>query len=755
MIPTYLRKPNVPTDYIARPRLIARLESAQPLTLIIAPAGYGKTSLVAALIAERPHIWITLRPYADLWHLLTLTPEFAALRTLRDTSDLNLRLGLLTQAINTLDHPCTLVLEDYHESNLTANHVLITQLIKHQPEKLRLIVLSRTEPPFLLASLRLTVNITEIGVDALRFNATEALALFKHRLTPEQLQPILTHTEGKIMDLRLFALTLNSGMNPDALMRPLTADREALMQAVFERQPPEIQTFLIQTSLVDQLSVPLAYALTGQTNAQQLLHNLLDQHLLTLVLDPLDQWFRYHALFRDFLRAHLTNPAEFHQRASHWYATAGLITQAIDHALQADDLTTAASWIEDHADAIFKESGIYQVLAWCQRFPADFRRARPPLTFVFAYGYATLGQVARAKDELDLLADDPTTQGKVNAIRALIAHQQHEFKAAKTYAEAALDQLPAHELRLLALVSTNLGAIRLWNGALSEAYQHLQTAYQLSRQIEHLGMILRALGPILTIHLEQGRLRQAEAIAQEMRQIARNFGQPDFPLLANACMGLAHIALLRWELHDAARYAEEAIRLAQPSALIPVEVSALRLLARIRQAQANLKAGDNDLRPVPDLLGVDLQAQSVRYALTASPVNPNDSAESIQVDLHAEIAYAQVFDLLTWAWIQITQQQAQEALKVLAPIMRQAKRFGWIQTEIEALILIALAEQALDQAVIARESLYQALELAQRERLMLPFIEKGAALLQLLHDDQLPEYANTILQAIGHIPDDR
>ncbi|MDQ4075183.1 MAG: hypothetical protein M3220_02930, partial [Chloroflexota bacterium] len=373
-----LYMPRVRPNLVPRPRLIARLDAGLSglLTLLSAPAGFGKTTLLSDWLShtQRPVAWLSLDERdSDPIHLLrylvaalrTIVPSFAqaTLALLQSPQAVPVE-SLLTLLLNDLVHlpqSCILVLDDYHVLQQSPIHQAITFLVEHLPPQLHLVITSREDPPLPLSRLRARDQLCELRAADLRFTPSEAAAFLNGTmglsLTEDDVAMLERRTEGWIAGLQLAALSIREQADRSNLFASLTGSNryilDYLADEVLSHQPEPVQRFLLHTSILDRLSGPLCDALLEDgPPAQAMLERLEQANLFLVPLDDERRWYRYHDLFATFLRArlHQSQPdliALLHDRASRWYEQAGFISEAIRHALEAQAFGEAARLLEE------------------------------------------------------------------------------------------------------------------------------------------------------------------------------------------------------------------------------------------------------------------------------------------------------------------------------------------------------------------------------------------------------------------------
>ncbi len=415
---TKLALPPTRTPLTPRDRLLERLAAGahRKLTLVSAPAGFGKTTLVASWL--NPQLpagallvaWLSLDDSDDdpvrFWTyvvnaLQTVQPELGrrTLELLAEPRPANLETAL-TLLINDLAvsaAPLFLVLDDYHVIDDEAVHASLTFLLDHLPPRLHLVIISRSAPPLPVARLRARNQLSELRTDDLRFTSTEAAAFLNQAmgltLSAENISALETRTEGWIAGLQLAALSIQGREDIDDFIANFTGSHQFvldyLVQEVFEQQPQAVQRFLLQTSILDQLSGPLCDAVTGDNHGQAMLERLAAANLFVRSLDEQRQWYRYHRLFLDLLRHKLQQTGqatdELKRRASHWYEQAGSPDQAIHYALAAQEYDRAGNLIVQNIKDMFIQGKKALLLTWLETMPASWLQAHPFMNLAYAW----------------------------------------------------------------------------------------------------------------------------------------------------------------------------------------------------------------------------------------------------------------------------------------------------------------------------------------------------------------------------------
>src|SRR2546428_7361405 len=402
---------------ISRARLFALLDEglSRPLILVSAPAGFGKSTLVAAWVqskpAESPQVaWVSLdegdNDPVQFWSYVLTALErcqpgrYQPLLTALRRQHFSLPY-LLTALLNTwVEHSeqMLLVLDDYHVITEPALHTSLASLIERLPPQVHLVLITRVDPPLKLSRLRGRDQVFEVRTDSLRYTIEETDTFLREvmgiHLDPNALEQVAARTEGWPMGLQFVGLSLREHVTPHALLERLSGKEryilDYLTEEVLQQQPAQIQAFLLRTSILAQLTAPLCDTVMNQAGSQQILETLERANVFLVPLDGERRWYRYHTLFAEALRARLEQREEqqalhdLHRRACDWYAGHGAVREAIEHALQAQDWPRAADLIELATQVlVLGTSGSPIALSWLRQLPATVVGHRPRLCLFY------------------------------------------------------------------------------------------------------------------------------------------------------------------------------------------------------------------------------------------------------------------------------------------------------------------------------------------------------------------------------------
>ncbi|HQP31799.1 MAG TPA: hypothetical protein PLB81_10770, partial [Deltaproteobacteria bacterium] len=431
---TKLLTPTIGQGFVLRPRLIERLDAGVTgrLTLIAAPAGYGKTILVAHWIYQRDLkvAWVSLDPGDNdpqcFWTYLIAALENVApdgfgyiidmlhpsRRSSReDRADLDTIIAELINALTTLRRTIILVLDDYHHIENHIIHETLSSFLRALPPNVRLVIASRGVPPLPLGWLRVSRQVLELNATDLRFSRAEVEALCNGlmglSLAEEDLDILEARTEGWPAGLQLAALSLQYAERPTSAVHAFSGGNrfvfDYLVEEVLKTQPEKTQRFLMQTSILTQLNAAVCAAVTGMEDAQAMLEGLDSARLF---IEPLDQnrgWYRYHALFADSLRELLQRTADretisaLFKRASLWFERQGSIEEAVSYALAAGDFSRAATFLESLSLQMFQKNMLHTLIGWLKMLPDEVLDSNPSLRLYYAMALTATWQAGKAE----------------------------------------------------------------------------------------------------------------------------------------------------------------------------------------------------------------------------------------------------------------------------------------------------------------------------------------------------------------------
>jgi LuxR family maltose regulon positive regulatory protein len=652
LLTTKLYIPPVRPGLVPRLHLIERLNEelrlGHRLTLISAPAGFGKTTLLSEWAAGcgRPVAWVSLDegdndPARFLAYsvgaLQTIEAsigegELSAFQTPQPPPIETVLTALINEVAATPD-PFALVLDDYHVIEAEAIHDALTFLLDHLPSQMHLVIATRADPPLPIARLRGRGQVTELRQTDLRFTLDEA-AEFLNRvmgleLSANDVAALASRTEGWIAGLQMAAVSMQGQEDVAGFIQAFTgSDRyilDYLVEEVLQRQPESAQTFLLQTAILDRLTGPLCDAITDQDDGQATLERLERANLFIVPLDNERSWYRYHHLFADLLRQRLqqTQPdlaPELHRRASAWYEQNGLTAEAIDHAMSAGDFERAAHLIEQAAEQTMMRSEVATFLSWVEALPDELVHARPLLRAYQAGMQLMSGrpmQIVEKHLQEAMEADAAgSVSGAVSAFRAMLAAYQEDTRQSIELAHQALELLPEGSLFLRSMAAGIRSLGLFYSGDVVAAKQALEEAARISEKAGNLMNAVLAVCHLADLCTIQGQLGEAKAFYDKALELAVDRrGQPQ-PIAGIALIGLGAV-LREWnELEDAAHHFIKGIELASKFSKAGI-FNGYVGLAYVRQAQGDVQ-GAREAMQTAQQVAVETEAIKVDDALAAA-----------------------------------------------------------------------------------------------------------------------------------------
>ena len=782
ILTTKLYIPPLRREIVARPHLIEQLNAGlvtqsdsfdHKLTLISAPAGFGKTTLLSAWSAQCPYpvAWISLdqrdNDPAHFWAYFATALQ----RVHVDVADVGQAMSrspqvppadnILTPLLNQIaavSHAFILVLDDYHTIETPAIHEGLAFLIDHMPRQMHLVIATRVDPPLPIARLRGRAQLTEIYQADLRFTSEEASDFLNQtmalNLSSEDVSALERRTEGWITGLQMAAISMCGRDDAAGFVRAFTGSHryilDYLSEEVLRQQPRDVQMFLLQTAVLDRLSGALCDAVIGtaasdQVASQSVLEYLERSNLFVVPLDDERRWYRYHHLFADLLRrrAQRKIPAlvpDLHRRASAWYEEHGFVAEAVGHALSARDFKRAADLIEQAGWATFTRGEMTTILDWVASLPEDLVRSRPRIRVLNAWAMAKSGHLEGIEVSLEDI-DARQFQGEVAAVRAYLAGVRRDLSRAVSFAQQALCYLPEENLLLRAIVAQNLGVAYHWSGDSTAAARTLTRAVELSRDAGQPFQALTGLAILGRAQEMQGSLRQAMETYENALKLASEAGPQPVPFACMAYVGMAG-PLYEWnDLEGALRCATEGIRLSELGGFVAYQLFGKAYLARVREVQGNRDDALDALQRAEQLSQqadyalVAALATELRVRLWLAQGNRAEAsrwAEAHRINAVGELDAAQEIEQMAVARVRLAQNEPDAALRLLAWLLEAAQAKGRMGSAVKIETLRALALQAKNDLGRALSALKRALTLAEPEGYVRTFLDEGEPMARLL-----------------------
>ncbi len=784
LVTTKLHPPRRRRNLVARPRLLGHAtRTGHPaLTLVSAPAGFGKTTLVADWFANDPTAaWLSLDARDDdpeqfwtyvLVALATVSPDLstdpAALLQGRRLS-LETVVTTLINDLETAAQDIVLVLDDYHVISAPEIHRSVAFLLEHLPPQISLVIATRADPPLPLASLRADGDLLEVRAADLRFTAAETAEYLNDAmgltLTTSDVDVLGARTEGWIAALQLAALSMQGRSDPASFIDDFAGDDrfilDYLADEVLERQPARIREFLLDTSLLSRLTGRLCAAVTGQDDAKAILEELDRSNLFVVPLDDRRTWYRYHHLDGDVVRARLLDErpervAELHCRASDWYADNGEPGEAIVHALAARDHERAAKLIELVAPAMQRARQESQLRSWLEALPADVFEDRPVLAMALVGARMATGDAHDLDPLLEIVDSwlvrsdapivfDDAAYGRLPAMAAIhkagLALLVGDLDGTIEHAQRVRDLVGADDHLQRGAAAALLGLAHWGRGELDDARDRYVESIACFELGGYLSDVMGCSLALADIQLTQGRLHDAQRTFESA--LRHTADDPGLRGAADMHVGLSVIAVERNDLETAA----DRLRI---SAELGEHMGLPQHPYRWRVAAAQLHEAHGNLDQALDMLTEAEARYHTDYSPSVRPVSALKARIEVELgDLEAgerwadehglaaddELTYVREFEHITLAMVLLARGSArtvEQAAGLLERLLSAAEDGRRVGSTIEILVLLALARQAAGNGVGADAALREALERAEPEGYVQSILGAGPDVADLL-----------------------
>jgi LuxR family transcriptional regulator, maltose regulon positive regulatory protein len=838
LLATKLYRPAPASKRVQRPRLVQRLDeglaAGRQLTLISAPAGFGKTTCASDWInaAGLPAAWLSLDASDDdPGHFFAYL--IAALQKMDQSANLGreiesvLRAGQLPPAevistslineISQLEGRFLLVLDDFQVIQDRFILQVMEMLVTNQPQALHLVLITREDPSLPLARLRANNRMTEIRAGDLRFSKDETDCFLSQvlglSLSAADVALLEDRTEGWIVGLQLAGFSIRDHADPSSFIATLSGSHRFilsyLIQEVLSCQPDEIQNFLLDTSILDRLNGDLCDAVTGRSDSRFLLERLLNANLFLIALDDEQHWYRYHTLFADLLRdrqkaLHKDKTAPLHQRASRWYAQAGMINEAIQNALAAADYPAAAALIESHAMDTLMQGSVKTVEGWMQALPAEWAFQSPRANFAFAWMHLMRRTYAQASPYLERLEAlfsgdqgskiDASLQGEWLALQAMLRNAQGKASESLDLANQALKIVPETDsyvrgLIFLGLANTyqqmgeparsaeayrkligqdravnfaceilgyaGLGLMALQHGQLHSAFE---TAWQGIERVERSGTLppisTTLYGELGQVYFHWHQLEQARRYFLRSTQVSTLNGYRDAEIYQGVIF--SRLYQMKGDLEAAAREIQKSVDLLQTVATASVQEEVFSQQIRIDLAQGHLAAAETRFQA----RGFSRQGKFYIPDLGPDDTFSRHPGEPVQEN------FTEQMGLLYNSALRVLLYRAQargepaslpSAIELAGRLLSELLQRQYIPAALETLLLRAQLHAALGNSPACLADTASALELAEPEGFITSFVEEGPSIARALA--ALPErkqpgavqpsYVKSILEAFS------
>jgi LuxR family transcriptional regulator, maltose regulon positive regulatory protein len=779
ILATKLYIPPPRAKIVLRPRLIEQLNAGlqRKLTLISAPAGFGKTTLVAEWIRDcgRPIAWLSLDegdndPARFLTYFIAALQTIAAgvgegvLKMLQSPQPPSPE-AILTTLVNdiaAIPSDFVLVLDDYHVIETKTVGETLTFLLEYLPPQMHLVIATREDPNLPLARLRVRDQLTELRVTDLRFTPSEAAGFLNQvmglNLSTEAVMALENRTEGWIAGLQLAAISLQGNQEPATFIKSFTGSHrfvlDYLVEEVLNRQPENIQTFLLHTSILERLCASLCDAISRDDSGQTTLDYLERANLFIVPLDNERQWYRYHHLFADLLRQRLQQSMdvseinELHRSASVWYEDNGLEIEAFHHATAAFDVERAERLIEGKGMPLHFRGAVAPVLHWLDSLTPAVLATAPSLWTAYASVLLVTGQTSRveptlqaAEKALQNAEPDMKTRdliGRVAAIRATVAATLLQAEPIIEHSRRALEYLHPDNLPFRTSTEWKLGLAYQLQGKRAAARQTYTKVIATGKAS---GNMVFTIAATIGMGMLQEMDNQLHLACETYQQVLQVIGDLPLPIMGEVHLGLARIFYEWNDLETAQLHLQKSLPLARQNEGTDRFVGGEMLLARLKLAQG-------------DVVGASTIAakagQIVRqHNFTHQMANATDVQVRVllrQGHIAAAADTAQNHEL-SQTRVHLAQGDTTAALALLESLRHQMETKDWADERLKVMVLQAIALYEHGERDKALQVLGDVLAITAPERFTRIFVDEGEAMARLLSNAEglMPDYVGTLL----------
>jgi LuxR family maltose regulon positive regulatory protein len=809
LLSTKLYIPRPRAQLVLRPRLIARLNeglrSTPGLTILSAPAGFGKTTLLSEWIDQRTEVQGNIHPSRVAWLSLDagdndparfLMYLVAAMQPVAlDRAEEILQMlqtpqpppleAILTPLLNALSiapEPFVLVLDDYHLIDSRPVDQTLTFLLEHLPPRMHMVIATREDPDLPLARLRVRRQLTELRAADLRFTFDEAAEFLNQgmglSLPPDGIAALEARTEGWIAGLQLAALSMQGQPDSASFIQSFTGSHRFIMdylvEEVLQRQPEPIQHFLLHTSILDRLCGPLcdAVLLDPSLSSQRTLEYLERANLFLIPLDSERRWYRYHHLFADLLRQRLgqgiaSSPQEaerrlneLHVRASQWFEDNSLQLEAFKHAAAAHDIDRAERLIDGRGIPLHFSGGVAPILEWLESLPKPMKNARPSLWWRHAAMLLINGQTAGVAENLQaaeaalahlLGGAEPDAEarkliGRIAAAAATLALTRYDVNGMLLQSRRALEHLEPDNLVLRSNAHWTLGFAYTILGDRLAARQAFTEGIALSQAGGAMFQLILATIGLAYIQELDNELHQA---AETYRRVLQWVGDKPQQIINEVHLGLGRI-LYEWNDLDAAeQHTQQSLHLArQYETVIDRFVIGEVFLARLKLARGDLASAAAILAKTDEAVRQHNFVQRMPEVAAAQVLT-----FLRQGNLAAAAQLAETHNLpLSLARVHLAQGDLPAALAILDSFRSQVDTRGWKDDQLKAAVLRAVAHHLQGDRGSALQSLEEALGMAEPGGFIRIFVDEGTPMKELLtrmknEGSRRIEYVHRVLAA--------
>lgn len=801
LLATKLYIPKWRAGLVSRARLVQRLEQGvdRKLTLVSAPAGFGKTTLLAEWLSTsrnsgRAVAWISLDPSdndpARFWSYVSAALQAIhpgvganAISLLRSPQPPPIE-SVVTTLINditTVENDVTLILDDFHAIDSLAVRSGIAFLVDHLPPRMHLVIASRADPSLPLSRLRSRGESTELRAADLQFTPDEAAAFLTDVmglvLSAADVEALETRTEGWIAGLQLAALSMQGRSDLSGFIAAFTGDDryivDYLVEEVLQRQSEPVRTFLLQTSILDQMNAPLCDAITGRHDGKTLLELLERANLFIVPLDDKRQWWRYHHLFSDVLRAHAKDEQPeliptLHRRASDWYEQHGLTADAIEQAGAAGDHEGLARLLVANVEAFERLGRNASISRWAALLPEDMVRTRPRLALISAESALASDnnlQAARvftswveeAISSIEVVGGlDPSDdvhgtvvgsegldalKGELLALKLAHSARSLPGEEVTAMAEQALRLIPASRHRVRVMLQLVVAGSQISTRDMQSSLTSLERLVDEGRETRNPALLTGVLTQCGQVYVAMGRLDDGLRAYEEAVSAGQGASAEANLMMCGPHTGLAEILLEQGDLAGSTAHATQALEFAENSPTRSPVLFARATAVRVMVATGNITGALEQLEKAQEFAhGV----RHFRFATFFAAVALTFHCRTGDLEAAADVARERGLtpdtavvddneeELIAYARYLVARADHGEGAQVLSQVLPVVRQHAHVQREIHALVLLAMAYEHMGESALAIESLGGATMLGEPGRFKRTFTDEGQVVPRLM-----------------------
>jgi len=798
LLTTKLYVPQPRPNLVQRTHLIDRLNKGinHKLTLISAPAGFGKTTLLSKWISQSKlrAAWLSLDkgdndPVHFIHYLIAALQSFdknlgkTALSMLQSPQQPPIESVLtnLIREITDIPNDFVLVLDDYHSIDAKQVHTAVEFLIDHLPPQMSLVIATRVDPPLPLARLRVSNQLSELRANDLSFATNETTTFFNKvmslDLSSDEIDIFETRTEGWIAGLQLAALSMQTHKDIPAFIKTFAGDDrhivDYLAEEVLNLQPEHVLNFLLQTSILNRLSESLCDFVTAKKGSQKILNGLERANLFIVPLDNKRHWYRYHHLFADLLRQRLHQThsdlvLELHSRASKWHENNNLKDEAVNHALVACEFERAAHLIGEFVEVAWDYGGNTIMLKWFEILPVEFIYKEPELCFFNAWLLFENGQHSAAEESLQVVErlidsssnsviesplkesrglqtlDKVELQGKVAVIRAFIASFMGNIPDVIRFSTQALECLPKRNSSWRASAAITSGDAHGLSGKTLTASQVYSEAATIGIRTGNYFLYMIASLKLVINKRQLGDLSGSIEICQQLLQTAKEKGLLQTPMIGWLFSIWGEILGELNNLDDALHYIKKGIKLSEQGSDIAMIGWSYLCLVKILFAKGDISNAEETIQKIdkranksdiPHFVTKPLESLRVRIWLKQGKL---DTAmqwmQNIELKENEKYTFMHEWEQISFSRIFLAQGRLDKSIGLLQKSIKTAEENGRVTKVVEMLLIQAMALKAQGSSTEAVAILGKALSLAEPGGFIRIFVDEGSPIAELLEN---------------------